>query len=107
MKKIRYIMITFLLFINTSFATAEFNKDLIDIYFIENVIAFINSPSKEDLKNIKDENERYCETVYLEVTRRREYTEEELNKCANHFEMKKEQERAYMKYIRIKRKLFK
>ena len=103
MKKIIQIMVTFLFLINTSFANAEYNKDLANDYFIENVISFIKSPDKDDLVNIKDLTEKYCETVYLEATRRRQYTEEELKKCWNFFEMKMEQEMDYIRYMQNNR----
>ena len=99
MKKISLIMISLLFLINTSFVDANYSKILVNDYFIENVISFIKSPDKSDLMNIKDLNERYCETVYLEATRRREYTEEELNIFWKFFEMKREQEMDYMRYI--------
>jgi hypothetical protein len=63
--------------------SAEFNENLIeDEIFMENVYNFILSPDLVDIVYIQDEeNLKYCAEVYLEATRRRDYTQEEINIC--------------------------
>jgi hypothetical protein len=75
-------------------------------YYNESVDAFINSPSAFQLEEIKDKNTRYCEQVYLEATRRREYTEEELELCSELFSIKRQQELDYMNYVFWNRGIF-
>jgi len=48
---------------------------------MENIEAFINSPSRDDLNAIEDEVIRYCEEVYLKASRRRDFTPEEVSTC--------------------------
>ena len=98
-------MITLLLLTNTFFTDINYDKNLVNDYVIENIIAFTKSPDKIDLKKIKNKNDKYCEQVYLEATRRREYTQKELNFCENHFAMKREQEIDYVRYMQNNRKL--
>ena len=75
-------------------------------YYNESIDAFINSPSASQLDEIDDANIRYCEQVYLEATRRREYTDEELELCSDIFKIKKQQELDYMNYVLWKRGIF-
>lgn len=75
-------------------------------YYYESVTAFISSPNQEDLEKIEDENTRYCEQVYLEATRRRPYTNEEIEKCTTIFEIKRQQEIDYMYFVLWNRGIF-
>ncbi|MDD2871802.1 MAG: hypothetical protein PHS49_07480 [Candidatus Gracilibacteria bacterium] len=68
-------------------------------YYNESISAFINSPSEDDLDEIVDESDRYCEQVYLEATRRRDYTEIEQAICGDLFEIKRQQELDYITYM--------
>ena len=68
-------------------------------YYWESIESFISSPSYTDLLSIKDEATLYCETVYLEATRRREYSEIENAICSDIFEIKRQQELDYITYM--------
>ena len=68
-------------------------------YYWESIEAFISSPSSDELKLIDNEINRYCEEVYLEATRRREYSEIELAICFEIFEVKRQQEVDYIMYM--------
>ena len=96
MKKtlIYIISIIFICSIWTTNAYYDYNE-----YYWESINAFINSPSKDELVNIVDETTKYCETVYLEATRRREYTEIETAICSDLFKIKKQQELDYITYM--------
>jgi hypothetical protein len=48
----------------------------------------------------------YCEQVYLEATRRRDYTDNEIILCWEYFTMKNNEEKAYMNYMFNNRELF-
>jgi len=98
----KIILAIWILFLLSTFTV--FWED--DWYYKESIDAFINSPSLEDLDKIQDENTRYCEQVYLEATRRRDYTKEELNKCSKIFEIKKQQEIDYINYSLSNRGIF-
>ncbi len=60
---------------------------------------FITSPNKYTLGMIKDYRLRYCEEVYLEATRRREYTTYEEIVCGDIFEIKRQQELDYIRNV--------
>ena len=101
MKKIfLYILLITVLFSGNTFA--EYNENLDkDPLFMENVYNFINT------SDISENNElNYCEKVYLEATRRREYTEFELLTCWEYFIQKNNEEKAYMQYMFNNRELF-
>jgi hypothetical protein len=49
---------------------------------------------------------KYCAEVYLEATRRRDYTQEEINICWDYFDKKNAEEIAYKKYMLNNRELF-
>lgn len=68
-------------------------------YYNESINAFINSPSEQDLDEIVDESDRYCEQVYLEATRRRDYTEIEEAICWDLFTVKRQEELDYITYM--------
>lgn len=69
--------------------------------FMEDVYNFINTPDSSDWLKLS-----YCEQVYLEATRRREYTQNELEICWEYFIQKNNQEKAYMYYMLNNRELF-
>jgi hypothetical protein len=94
-KALAYILwLIFLISTLTTNAFYNYNE-----YYWESVKAFINSPSKDELDDIVDEATRYCEQVYLEATRRREYTEIEIAICSDIFEIKRQQELDYINYM--------
>jgi len=68
-------------------------------YYWESIEAFISSPSSDELKLIDNDINRYCEEIYLEATRRREYSEIELAICSEIFEVKRQQEVDYIMYM--------
>jgi hypothetical protein len=75
MKKLLIITVSFILLF-TTIVSAEYNSDLnMDPVFMEDVYSFIQTEDATDSKL------SYCEEIYLEATRRREYTEYELIKC--------------------------
>jgi hypothetical protein len=102
MKKI----ISFLVFFFISFTwvnvqayySSEYNNDPI---FMENVYNFINTADITDWVQLS-----YCEEVYLEATRRRDYTQYELEICWEYFTQKNNEEKAYMQYMFNNRELF-
>ena len=75
------------------------NAFFLDDYYYESIKAFVSSPDKEDIKYIKDERTQYCEEVYLEATRRRDYTEIEEVICSDIFLLKRQQELDYKIYM--------
>lgn len=86
----------FLVFASSSFSTnAYFYSD----YYSESVSSFINSPNASEIDSIENIVIRHCEQVYLEATRRREYTELELKYCSDIFEIKRQEELDYMTYM--------
>ncbi len=68
---------------------------------MEDVYNFINTQDITDSNNLW-----YCEQVYLEATRRRNYTQNELGICWDYFIQKNIQEKAYMHYMFNNRELF-
>ena len=64
---------------------------------------FISSPNKFTLSFIKDYKLRYCEKIYLEATRRRDYTKYEEIICGDIFELKRQQELDYIRKVLKKR----
>ena len=95
MKKILLFIVTFSILLGSWITNAYFYNE----YYWESIKAFIYSPSKWELENIADEATRYCEQVYLEATRRREYTEIEIAICSDVFEIKRQQELDYIIYM--------
>ena len=75
-------------------------------YYETSIDEFVNSPSEFQIEEIEDETSKYCELVYLEATRRREYTSEEIELCWELFEVKKQQELDYINYTLWKRWIF-
>lgn len=63
------------------------------------IVSFINSPSFIELDSIEDNRLRYCEEVYLEASRRREFTRLETRICKEMFISKIEAELNYKKYV--------
>ena len=102
MKKILKIIIAFLLISNSSWIFAGYNYKLDKSpIFMENVYNFINTKDSTDWVELS-----HCEEVYLEATRRREYTEYEINTCWDYFTQKNNEEKAYMQYMFNNRELF-
>lgn len=96
MKKILlFITFFFLILLNNSANALYYYSD----YYWESIDSFISSSSYNDLLSIDDEVTRYCETIYLIATRRREYTEIETAICSDIFEAKKQQELDYITYM--------
>ncbi|MCP4522892.1 MAG: hypothetical protein GY828_01600 [Candidatus Gracilibacteria bacterium] len=65
-----------------------------DPLFMEDVYSFITSPDLGDGDELN-----YCEQVYLEVNRRRDYTEGEMTECGEYIHQKNREEQAYMYYM--------
>ncbi len=95
MKKLLLLSIYFTLLFSTYSSYSYFCSD----YYKESITSFINSPSKDDFSEIFDEKELYCEQIYLEATRRRDYTEIELNICSDIFQIKRQEELDYITYM--------
>lgn len=106
-KLVSFLVVLHLLFMSFT-VSAELNENLIeDEIFMENVYNFILSPDLVDIVYIQDdENLKYCAEVYLEATRRRDYTQEEINICWDYFDKKNAEEIAYKKYMLNNRELF-
>lgn len=101
MKKISIIVTIALLSVCSVFA----NESIENEYYQESIQSFINSPSKEDLPSITDADDLYCETIYLEANRRREYTPTELSKCEIYIDLKNQDEINYKNFQQIKREI--
>lgn len=97
MKKIflTFIFIISIFFNTTVNSTYYFYSN----YYWESIEAFISSPNKNDLSNISNQLLEFCETIYLEATRRREYTDLETAICSEIFEIKRQQELDYINYM--------
>lgn len=102
MKKIIKLFLSIILIFSSYSTFAVYNEEWdSNPVFMEQVYNFINT---EDITT--SSNLDYCEQVYLEATRRREYTIYENNRCWVYFEMKNNEEIAYMKYMLNNRELF-
>ena len=75
-------------------------------YYWESVESFISSPNLDDLNKISDNIQRYCEQIYLEATRRREYTKLEISICSELFTIKRQQELDYINYMYTNRGIY-
>lgn len=108
MKKILSFILVLQIFFTSTISFAQYNPTLEkDPYFMENVYGFINSPDAEDIPYFnEEENLQYCAQVYLEATRRREYTQEELLVCGSYFNVKIKEELAFKSYMLNNRELF-
>ncbi|MDR2640321.1 MAG: hypothetical protein LBC61_03155, partial [Candidatus Peribacteria bacterium] len=71
MKKI----LAFLILVSSVFGIARAD------YVQEQVEYFKSAPSFVDLEKIEDKDLKYCEEVFLMAYMRREFTQEENNKC--------------------------
>lgn len=101
MKKI-FISLFILLSLFTIPVNAEYNQELnSDPVFMEDVYNFINTSDTTDWVALS-----YCEQVYLEATRRRDYTDNEIILCWNYFTKKNNEEKAYMQYMFNNREFF-
>jgi hypothetical protein len=95
-KNLLSFILLVLVFVSSSFSTnAYFYSD----YYFESINSFINSPNASEIDSIENKVIRHCEQVYLEATRRRDYTELELKYCSNIFEIKRQEELDYMTYM--------
>ncbi|QFR39284.1 hypothetical protein A9Q91_03545 [Candidatus Gracilibacteria bacterium 28_42_T64] len=106
---IRLFILSLLIFANTSLGNvgAYYDEDFSTDYIMENVDAFIQSPDREDLDTLsEDDNIQHCESIYIQAYMRRDFTESELSICGNYFEMKFEQEISYKNYMYNNRELF-
>ncbi len=95
MKKISLIFTFLLLSLSFYSANAYFYSD----YYWESIKWFINSPSEADLENIENTRIQNCERIYLEATRRRDYTEAELLVCSDIFKVNMQEELDYKIYM--------
>lgn len=95
MKKLALIFTFFLLSLSYLQTSAYFYNN----YYSESISHFINSPSFDDLKKIENTRIRNCEKVYLEATRRREYTAAEKMVCNDIFKIKFQEELDYKTYM--------
>ena len=103
MKKIALLISFISILFSSHIASADFDKSLnMDPVFMEEVYGFIQT---EDMTT--SDKLTYCEQVYLEATRRREYTYEENTICRDYFEIKNKEEISYMKYMLNNRELLK
>lgn len=93
MKKI--FVFIFSLVILSSFSYANFDEESAD--------RFINSPSFSDLEFITDEKVKFCEEIFLEAYRRRDFTEVENSICSDFFAKKIEDELNYKKQVLFER----
>jgi len=94
MRKIFFISVIFLLFPLSTQSFWDF-----DIYEQEWIDAFINSVNGDEYDAIEWNKNRYCEEVYLEANRRRDFTQEELGLWRDIFSIKNEQEINYMRQV--------
>ncbi len=109
MKKLISFLVVFHLLFTSHVTFADFDETLVnDPIFMEEVYSFILSADLTDIPYISnEENLQYCAEVYLEATRRREYTSTELDTCGDYFELKHQEEIAYKTYMLNNRELFK
>ena len=77
--KIIQLLVLFFTLLSFNWVNAFVYND----YYSESINNFINSPSKIDLDSIENKTTRLCERIYLEATRRRDYTENELTLCSD------------------------
>lgn len=85
----------FLLFVLLSFTLVQASSDYVP-YEKE---AYINSPSLEEIKEIKDPIVRYCEATFLKAYMRRDFTKTENKYCSEIFAQKIEAHMNYMKSV--------
>ena len=99
MKKIIWIVLGIIMLV-VPFSAQAFNSVYFySDYYWESVTQYVNSPNYSDLQNISNDMLRYCEEVYLEATRRREYTVLEEAICWEVFAIKRQQELDYINYM--------
>lgn len=108
MKKLLLSAVVLSLLLFPKFLNAHYDENLEkDPIFMEEVYNFIDSADLSDVEYISDEeNISYCEEIYLEATRRRDYTQEEENLCGELFDKKNQEEISYKKYMLNNRELF-
>ena len=108
MKKLVSLLVVFHLLFTSNMTFADFDQTLVnDPLFMEEVYSFILSADLVDIPYLSDEdNLQYCAETYLEATRRRDYTQTEINTCGDYFELKHQEEIAYKAYMLNNRELF-
>lgn len=108
MKKIVSFLVVFHLLLTSHTTFATFDETLVnDPIFMEKVYSFILSEDLVDITYMSaEDNLKFCAQTYLEATRRRDYTDEELTKCWEYFELKNKEEIAYKQYMLNNRELF-
>lgn len=84
----------------------SFLFSFVNTYCYDNFGEFINSPNRDDLVNIVDNDIRYCEQIFLEAYMRREFTIEENEKCRNIFARKIEAEMNYKYQMLFEREIY-
>lgn len=90
MKKVVFVLLIFVSFFDIS------------NWFYDNsesIKRFINSPSYSELEYLKDLEIKYCEEVFLDAYRRRDFSEEENFVCRDIFSQKIEDELNYKKSV--------
>ena len=100
--KIIQLLVLFFTLLSFNWVNAFVYND----YYSESINNFINSPSKIDLDSIENKTTRLCERIYLEATRRRDYTENELTLCSDIFQIKRQEELDYMFYMMYWRSIY-
>jgi len=95
MKAFKLLIITLIIisWINST------NAFVLNSYYTESISRFIESPSEDDLTRIENNRLRNCEKVYLEATRRRDYTINEILICSDVFDVKRQEEIDYITYM--------
>jgi hypothetical protein len=102
MKRIIKLLLFVTLIFSVFTTSAQYNEKLAtNPVFMEKVYSFILT---DDITTHDSLN--YCEQVYLEATRRREYTHNEVINCRDYFIEKNNEEKAYMEYMFNNRELF-
>ncbi len=85
----------FLLVVLLGFLFGQANAD----YAPYDKEAFINSPSAEEIEDIKDPIVKYCESTFLKAYMRRDFTKTENKYCSDVFAQKIEAQMNYMKSV--------
>lgn len=92
----------FLLVVLLGFLFGQANAD----YAPYSKEAFINSPSAEEIENIEDPIDRYCESTFLKAYMRRDFTEAENKYCSDIFAQKIEAHMNYLEDVLWKRWIY-
>lgn len=107
MKKLLAIILLFPFFLSNAIAQDKENKELDEQKYIQEAIEFfVNAPSFKDLEKIEDKDLRYCEETFLINYMRRDFTQEENNKCRELFAKRIESEIIFKKEALKKRWIY-